>query len=97
YERTIFGDGSYVLIFKVGASDLHTFLDHEGYVRVGVETAPDHWRPSLCNDVVRRLTSADVQINPSFTCYSKEGETNRARVFYDEKQGLSIFLGFGKY
>lgn len=97
YERAVFGGGSYVLLFKLGQEDLKGLMDREGYTVIGAETDPDHWRLSLCNQVVRALTRGGVEIRSSFACYSRETITNRVRVFYDGNRELGILVGFGQF
>lgn len=97
YDRDLSGHGSYVLIFRMPESELRELLEKQGFVPVGIETDPAHWRLDLCNSVSKRLVKTDIQINPSFDCFSKNNSTNSARVFYDKSQNVAILVAFGKY
>ena len=97
YDRSVFGDGSYVLVFKCPEAEIRTWLGQQGYTTIGIETDPNHWRLDLCNSIVHRLVKINVKIDQTFDCYSKETNRKRVRIFYDKSKNLAVLLGVGNF
>jgi len=98
YDRDIFGHSWYVIAFTISEHDIQRLVANQGYAATGISTDPGHWRLDLCNSVFKRLAKVDIQIDPTFLCYSRESEQNHARVFYDRNRNLAVVIGsWNKY
>lgn len=97
YDRDASGHGCYALLFQISEPELRELMKKGGFTPTEVGADADHWRPELCNSVIKRLTKVDVPIETSFLCFMKKGQENSSRVFYNPKDSRAIFLGFGRY
>lgn len=97
HDRTTLGDGSYALVFSMPEDRLQTFLQEEGFRRVDAQSNPNIWRLDLVNSIANRLLRTNIAITGSFSCYEKETDETRARVFHDNGKTTVLFLGFGRY
>jgi len=95
-ERYVFGGGSSVVVFTVSDSEFESLMRATGFSMIEIDDDPNHWRLDLCNAVIGRLVKQNIKITPEFTCFSKNSSETRqrARFFYDKKQGVAIGICF---
>lgn len=96
-ERSIFGDGHYVLILKVSEPEFQMLLERESYRVQRIEANSTEDDLDLCNSILNRLGKVNFIITPAFDSYRKETRQNRTRLFYDKTQHLAVVVGFGKF
>lgn len=91
-ERSIFGDGTAVIVFTVKSAEFTALVDSCGYSAKAIDNDSTLWRLKVYNDYIAYLTKQNITLTPEFASFVKESRTDRlqAWLYYDEKRQMAI-------
>lgn len=91
-ERSIFGDGTAVIVFTVKSAEFTALVDSCGYSAKAIDNDSALWRLKVYNDYIAYLTKQSIRLTPEFASFVKDSRTNRqqAWLYYDETRQMAI-------